>query len=466
MKRLLIVEDEKLLRENLAEVFVEKGFEVETSPQDREALRRLDEGRYDLVITDLRKPKASGLEVLRKARIKDENALVLVMTDYGSVDSAVQAMRLGAYDYIQKPFELEEMEMKVMRAFDRVRESRLLQALKSREPDGRGIVFESPKMREALALARKVAKTKTTVLITGETGTGKEQVAEIIYRESWRSGHCLVKLNCSAFSEDLIDRELFGCEPGASAGVRRRKIGRFELADEGTLFLDEVSCLPRPTQARLLRAIQDQEFERVGGEKTIQVDVRLIAATSRRLPEAVEQGKFSGDLCRHLAVSEIPVPPLRERKDDILPLARLFLERYCRETHRSIRGFTPEAEHLLLEHSWPGNVRELDTAIERSVLMTDGEWVSPDPISWREVHPRGEGGSQPSGSIPGDLGLEELERAAVLQALRRADWVQKNAAAILGISSRVMNYKIRKHNLTNSRWRRYRPTGKEHQDAG
>jgi len=456
MKRLLIVENEKILRENLAEIFVEKGYEVDTAPHGRGALQRLDAGRYDLVIADLRMPKASGLEILQKALQRDENAPVIVMTAYADVPSAVEAMRLGAYDYIQKPFELEELEMKVMRAFDRMRESRLLQALKTRELDGTNIVFESPEMQKVLTLARKVAKTKATVLITGEAGTGKEKVAEAIHRESWRSEHGLVKLNCSAFSEDLIDSELFGCEAGGCPGVQRRKVGRFELADEGTLFLDEVSCLPPPTQERLLRAIQDQEFERVGGETTIKVDVRLIAATGRNLSDEVEQGKFSQDLFYRLAVYEIPVPPLRERKGDILPLARLFLEKYCREIHRSIRGFTPEAERLLLEHSWPGNVRELNTTIERSVLITDQEWISPDQIPRPEVRPPREGSLRRDGSLTEGMELEEMERAAVLQALERSNWVQKDAAVILGISSRVMNYKIKKYNFRNPRWRRNR----------
>jgi DNA-binding NtrC family response regulator len=460
MKRLLIVDDERILRENLAELFAGKGYAAEAVSQGREALKRLEEDRYDLVVTGVRMPKAAGLDVLRTARAKDEGTLVLVMTDYGSVESAIEAMRWGAYDYIQRPFELEELEMKVMRAFERQRETRLLQAMKTRELDVSDVVFESPKMREVLALARKAAKTKATVLITGETGTGKERVAEILHRESWRSEHGLVKLNCTAFPADQIDGELFGVEAAGQGAAGRHKVGRFELADEGTLFLDEVGRLPLPTQGRLLRAIQDQEIERVGGEKRIPVDVRVIATTSRNLPDAVERGEFQGDLLQRLSVADIRIPPLRERKADIPVMAKLFLERYCREMHRSIRGFTPEAERLLVEHAWPGNIRELSTAIERSVLMADREWIPPEQISLFEVRPSRGISPLSGGSLPADLELEALEREAIRRALERANWVQKHAAASLGVSTRVMNYKIKKYNFTNPRWRRHRSTGR------
>ncbi|HMC82597.1 MAG TPA: sigma-54 dependent transcriptional regulator [Candidatus Polarisedimenticolia bacterium] len=452
MKRLFIVEDEKILRENLAELFVQKGYAVELAPQGRGALARIEEERFDLVIADVRLPKASGLEVLRLARMKDEGALVLVMTAYGSVDSAVEAMRWGAYDYIQKPFELEELEMKVMRAFERQRESRVLEALKTRELDGADIVFESPRMREVLALARRTAKTKATVLITGETGTGKEKIAEVIHRESWRSEHGLVKLNCTAFSPDALEGELFGTETGG----RLRKVGRFELADEGTLFLDEIGHLPAPSQTRLLRAIQDQEFERIGGSKAIKVDVRVVASTNRNLEEAAGSGEFQRELLQRLSIVDIRVPPLRERKEDILTLARMFLERYCREMHRPLDGFTQDAERLLVEHSWPGNVRELNTAIERSVLMADRGRISADQISLFEVRPRAHARRPMGEPLPAGMELEELEREAIRQALERANWVQRKAAESLGVSSRVMNYKIRKYNFRNPRWRRYR----------
>ncbi|PYQ10155.1 MAG: hypothetical protein DMH00_11765 [Acidobacteria bacterium] len=458
MKRILIAEDEKILRENLQTMFTEHGYQAEVAPNGTEALRRLDQDHFDLVITDMRMPEADGLEVLRKARQVDENTLVLVMTAYGSVESAVNAMRFGAYDYIQKPFELDELELKIMRAFDHQRESRQLEALKVVEGPETDIVSESQQMKQVLAIVQRVARSKATVLITGETGTGKERVAEAVHRNSWRTEHNLVKVNCAAIPEELIESELFGHERGAFTGALRRKIGRFELADEGTLFLDEISSMSPRTQAKLLRALQDQEFERVGGERTLKVDVRVVAATNRDLLDAIDRGEFRSDLFHRLSVVNIAIPPLRERRADIPPLSRIFLGKYCREMHRNIRGFDEEAQALLLEHPWSGNVRELKNAIERTVLMCDREWITPGDISLFETRSPSAAQSQPPGGrMPTGLDLEEMERQAVLEALQRANWVQKDAATALGISSRVINYKIKKYNFKNPRWNRNRP---------
>ena len=457
MKRLLIVEDEKILRENLQAMFSEHGYQADVAPNGAEAIRMLDREGYDLVITDMKMPEADGLEVLRKAQQTDENTLVVVMTAYGSVESAVQAMRFGAYDYIQKPFDLDELEMKVMRAFDHQRETRQLVVLKASE-EGADITCESDEMKQVLAIVQKVSRSKATVLITGETGTGKEKVAEAIHRGSWRAEHNLIKVNCAAIPEELIESELFGHERGAFTGALRRKIGRFELADEGTLFLDEIASMSPRTQAKVLRALQDQEFERVGAERTIKVDVRVIAATNKDLMEAIDRGEFRSDLFHRLSVVNIRIPPLRSRKADILPLAMTFLERYRREMHRTIRGFSEEAKALLLEHPWPGNIRELKNAIERTVLMCDREWIGPDDISLFEVRTAYAGFPVGTDGRPRDMELEALERQAVLEALRRANWVQKDAAAALGISSRVMNYKVKKYNFTNPRWNRNKPS--------
>jgi DNA-binding NtrC family response regulator len=462
VKRLLVVEDERILRENLQAMFVEHGYHVDIAPNGGDAIRRLDRETYDLIITDMRMPEADGLEVLRRVRQSDEGTPVLVMTAYGSVESAVQAMRFGAYDYIQKPFDLEELELKVMRAFEHQREARQLEVLRSGE-EGVGIVAESGAMKQILAVVQKVARSKATVLITGETGTGKEKVAEAIHRTSWRAEHNLVKVNCAAIPEDLIESELFGHERGAFTGALRRKVGRFELADDGTLFLDEISSMSPRTQAKLLRVLQDQEFERVGGERTLKVDVRVIAATNRDLLEAIEAGDFRSDLFHRLSVVNLHLPPLRERPDDILPLARIFLERYRREMNRSVNGFSPEAEALLLEHPWPGNVRELKNVMERTVLMCEKSPIRPEDISLFEVRGPRIGGEAGGRLRPGGgLDLEELERQAILAALQRANWVQKDAAASLGISSRVMNYKIKKYNFKNPRWNRNKPAPAEH----
>ena len=461
MKRLLIVEDEKILRDNLQALFCENGYQTEADPNGAEAIRRIEREHFDLVITDMRMPEADGLEVLRKAKQVDEATMVLVMTAYGSVESAVQAMRFGAYDYIQKPFELDELEMKVMRAFEHQRESRQLEVLRADSQDGEDVVSESLEMKHVLSVVRKVAKSKATILITGETGTGKERIAELIHLGSWRAEHNLVKVNGAALPDDLIESELFGHERGAFTGALRRKIGRFELADEGTLFLDEIGSMSSQTQAKLLRVLQDQEFERVGGERTLKVDVRVIAATNKDLVEAIDRGEFRSDLFHRLSVVNIHLPPLRERRADILPLAEVFLRKYCKDLHREIRGFTPEAQKMLLEHPWPGNVREVKNAIERTVLMSEHEWIEPSDLLLLDLRsePPGRGAPVAERRAPAAaMDLENLERQAVLDALQRSNWVQKDAAAALGISSRVMNYKVKKYNFKNPRWNRNRPT--------
>ena len=457
LKRLLIVDDEIPLRNNLQETFSGHGYHVDVASDGAEALQRIEEERYSLVITDMKMPKASGLNVLARARGKDETTLVIIMTAYADVPSAVEAMRLGAYDYIQKPFELEELELKVMRAFEHQREARQLEALKEREEQRPDLVCESTGMKQVMTIVEKVARSKATVLITGETGTGKERVAEAIHQDSWRSQHNLVKVNCAALSEELIESELFGHERGSFTGALRRKIGRFEMADEGTLFLDEIGNMSPRTQAKVLRVLQDQEFERVGGEKSIKVDVRVVAATNHDLLEAIDRGEFRDDLFHRLSVVNIWIPPLREREEDILPLARIFLEKYSREMHRSFRGLTEDAQRVFLEHSWPGNVRELKNTIERTVLMSERDWITAADISLFAGRPSSARGRAGAGDSPAGMDLENLERQAVLEALQRANWVQKDAAAALGISSRVMNYKVRKYNFKNARWNRNKP---------
>jgi len=456
LKRLLIVEDELLLRNNLKEAFSGHGYHVEVASDGAEALQRLDQERFNMVITDMKMPKASGLEVLTQARMKDANTLVMIMTAYADIPSAVEAMRLGAYDYIQKPCGLEDLELKVMRAFDHQSEARQLEALREDEGEHPDLLCESAEMKGVMAVVQKVARSKATVLITGETGTGKEMVAEAIHRISTRAQHNLVKVNCAALSEELIESELFGHERGAFTGALRRKIGRFELANEGTLFLDEVGNMSPRTQAKVLRALQDQEFERVGGEQTIKVDVRVVAATNRDLVEAIDQGEFRNDLFHRLSVVNIWIPPLRSRTADILPLAKIFLERHGREMHRSFLGFTQEAQNVLMEHSWPGNVRELKNTLERTVLMAEGDWIAPSDISLFEVRP---GSASPACARQprAEMDLAKLEQRAVLEALERANWVQKDAAMALGISSRVINYKVRKYNFKNPRLSPNRP---------
>jgi transcriptional regulator with GAF, ATPase, and Fis domain len=315
-------------------------------------------------------------------------------------------------------------------------------------------------MRRIFEVIQKVAPSSATVLILGETGTGKELIAEAIHRHSTRKDGPFVKVNCAALPENLLESELFGHERGAFTGADKQRVGRFELANEGTLFLDEIGTMSPGTQAKVLRVLQEREFERLGGARTIKVDVRVIAATNRDLQRALTEGEFREDLYYRLNVVTINMPPLRERNEDIIPLATCFLERFSDDLKKPFRRFAPASLRLLTRHNWPGNIRELENAVERAVLMADGESIEPDDLTFGGgVEGRGDERTR-LGSLlklpPEGVPLDQLEKLAILEALRVTDWVQKDAARFLGVSSRVMNYKIRKYEITHPRWSRNR----------
>ncbi len=453
MKRVLLAEDEPTLRQGIAAAFRDRGWHVAEAADGKAALDALERELFDVVVTDYKMPEASGLEILKRAKMIHEDTQVLVMTAYGTVESAVEAMKAGALDYILKPFELEELELKVERALQHRRMLSRLHAY-DREvviPKFERIVGESPQMKAIFKTIEKVARSNATVLILGETGVGKELVAEAIHVNSARKG-AFVKMNCAALHENLLESELFGHEKGAFTGADRQRIGRFELANEGTLFLDEIGNMSLSTQAKVLRVLQEREFERLGGTRAIRVDVRLVAATNRNLLEAIGRGEFREDLYYRLNVVELTVPPLRERREDIVPLARHFLDRFAAELKKPVRGLTPAAVRALERYTWPGNIRELENTIERAVLMCEREELDVDDLQL--------GGRDPADNVsslnlrlpPNGMPLEELERQAILEALRINNWVQKDAAKFLGISSRVMNYKIQKYEIKYPRW--------------
>ena len=459
MKKVLLAEDEPHLREGIAYALTDAGYEIVQAQDGDEAFQRLEtEGIFDLLLTDIKMPGKDGIEVLKRAKLINESTVAIVMTAHGTVDGAVQAMQLGAYDYIQKPFTLDALEMKLKRALEHDRMVRTLRTMRPETQPGsfEGIVGESARMREVFRTIQKVAPSNATVLILGETGTGKELIAEAIHRASERSAASFVKMNCAALQDNLLESELFGHERGAFTGADRQRIGRFELANEGTLFLDEIGNMSPGTQSKVLRVLQQKEFERLGGSKSLKVDVRIIAATNRNLEEAIERGAFREDLFYRLNVVRIELPPLRERRDDIVPLARHFAERFALEMKRPLSGFTSAAIRTLKRYSWPGNIRQLENTIERAVLMAEsGE------LDERDLNLAGtQGGDESGGPValtslrlpPDGIKLEDLERQAVLEALRTHDWVQKDAAQFLGISPRVMNYKIQKYQITNPRW--------------
>jgi DNA-binding NtrC family response regulator len=458
MGKILVVEDNDVLRASVMQALQENGHIVCEVGDGEEAVDRLQEESYDVVLTDMRMPKKSGMEVLKFAKNINDLTVVIVMTAFGTIESAVEAMKNGAYDYIQKPFELEELEVKINRALDHRRDSTVLQILRSQSGislEHNNIVGHSVQIRKILEIVRKIAKSNASVLITGETGTGKELIAALIHYNSLRSKQSFVKVNCAALQENLLESELFGHEKGAFTGAERQRIGRFEQASGGTLFLDEIGDMSASTQAKVLRVLQEQEFERLGGMKTIKVDVRIIAATNKNIHEAIARGQFREDLFYRLNTVAIETPSLRERKEDILPLANYFAKKYNEELKKNVSGFTPQAVKYLTRHNWPGNIRELQNAIERAVLMAETQLVGIEDLTLNTN--TGDPSSTESLGIkipPSGIRLDDLERNTIIEALKMTNWVQKDAAELLGVSRRVLNYKVKIHNITHDRWRR------------
>ena len=454
MKKILIVEDESGLREGMVTAFQDRGWRVVAAATAEQAFETLEREVFDIIVTDFKMPGANGLEVIKRTKMLNEGTLVLMMTAYATVESAVEAMKAGAYDYVLKPFDLEELEMKVDRGLEYRRLLVKVQAY-DREvvvPCFENIVGESPRMKEIFRMITKVARSNASVLVLGETGVGKELVATALHRNSSRENQPFVKMNCAALHENLLESELFGHERGAFTGADRRRIGRFELANGGTLFLDEIGNMSLSTQAKVLRVLQEREFERLGGTATIKVDVRLIAATNLNLEAAIADGEFREDLYYRLNVVSIQVPPLRERREDIIPLARHFIDESATDLKKDVRGIDPGGVRMLKRYSWPGNIRELKNCLERAVLMCEMSFIREEDLSLRTEYDGTGSGAAQLRLPPDGIQLDELEKQAILEALRINNWIQKDAAKFLGISSRVMNYKVAKYEIKNPRW--------------
>jgi DNA-binding NtrC family response regulator len=459
MGRILIADDHDALRRGLARALTEAGHEIEEAPNGNAAIERLHESYFDVVLSDLKMGGSDGLDVLRTAKSMHPSTSVILMTAFGSVNTAVEAMKSGAFDYVQKPFEIEEMEVKIEKALELRRLRHELDYLRHTQHDIYDfdrIVGAGPALQRVLGVVRKVAKSNTTVLIRGETGTGKELIAGAIHHNSLRAGRNFVKVNCAALQENLLESELFGHEKGAFTSADKQRIGRFEQADGGTLFLDEIADMSPSTQAKILRVLQEHVFERLGGTRTLKVDVRLIAASNRNLTTMVAAGSFREDLYYRLNVVSIEMPPLRERKEDIEALAEFFIRRFCGELKKKIDGLMPDAKKLLLRYNWPGNIRELENTLERAVLLTEGSSITADDLRVGEVISTS--GENHLASLvripPTGIPLEELERQALIEALKMSNWVQKDAAELLSISPRVMNYKIKTMGIEMPRARR------------
>ena len=460
--RILVVEDNDTLRRGITIALRERWDDVREVASGDDAVECISDSHsnaFDVIVTDLRLPGCDGVSVLRAARERDPGTSVLIMTAYGSIETAVEAMRSGAFDFVQKPLDLDQLELRVARGVDHRRllyEVTELRAEQAARQASEQIIGNSLALRSALDLAKRVAPTRSTVLITGETGTGKELIAGLIHRTSPRADGPLVKVNCAALPETLLESELFGHERGAFTGADRQRIGRFEEANGGTLFLDEVGDTSNATQAKLLRVLQERRFHRLGGSTLLRTDARIISATNQDLGARIEEGLFREDLYFRLNVIRIHLPPLRERSEDLVDLAHHFLRELSTEMSHSIRGFTEAALAKIRSHDWPGNVRELHNTLERAVLMAEGPRIDAEDLSILAGRSAG-GGRSWRRELPAEgISLRDVERELVIEALERTGYVQKDAAKLIGVSRRKLNYMIQKMGITHSAWRRNR----------
>jgi DNA-binding NtrC family response regulator len=442
--RILIVDDEKSQRDILAGYLDKEGHSVSTAESGFEALKLFEDKYFEVALIDLKMPGMDGIELLKKLKEINPEIQVIMMTAYGTIESAVEAMRLGAYHYVNKPINLDELKLNIKKALERyhlLSENKYLRTELEEKYRDVKIIGESKAIQEVLSTVSRVAKSKSTVLIRGESGTGKELVARAIHALSDRQDQRFIPVSCAALPETLLESELFGYEKGAFTGAVKRREGRFEVADGGTLFLDEIGDIPLETQVKILRAIEFQEFERLGGKETIKVDVRIISATNQDLEKKIHEGTFREDLYYRLNVISIFIPPLRERKKDLLPLVDHFIKKANQKCGKSIKGITPEVKDIILGYDWPGNVRELENVIERGVVLSRTDVIDKSDLPYFGLIKSKETAT----SI--NLSLRDMEKNHILNTLKMTDWNLGKAADILGIHRNTLRLKMKEYGI-------------------
>lgn len=454
--RLLIAEDEERLRRLLEMLLGNKGYELTMASDGAAAWELFQQDHFDAVVTDLRMPNMDGMELLKRVKQAAPAVPIVVITAFGTIENAVEAMQAGAIDYVTKPFEEAKLTLAIDRALNfgkLLDENRnLRQEIRDKLNLDR-LVAESPRMQQLLRVAEQVAKSNATVLVHGESGVGKELITRFIHENSSRSRRPLVAINCAAIPDNLLESELFGHEKGSFTGATDKKIGKFEQADGGTLFLDEIGEMNISIQAKVLRAIEQQEFQRVGGNKTIRTDVRFIAATNKDLRKSVREGSFREDLYFRINVFPLEIAPLRQRHEDILPLTRHFLAKFCREMGKRVPELDPEAADALLHHTWQGNVRELQNTIERAAILLHGPKLTVQELGFTASGATASSPAAPSGEfhIPAHgFRLEEHERLLLTQALDRCQGNKSRAAKLLGLSRATLRYRLEKFGIADT----------------
>ncbi|HYQ80113.1 MAG TPA: sigma-54 dependent transcriptional regulator [Anaeromyxobacteraceae bacterium] len=454
--RILVVDDEEIVRESLGGWLEKDGYEVASAPDGRSAVERLKQEKWNVLLVDLKMPGMDGLQVLGEAKKLQPDAAAVMMTAYATVDTAVQAMKLGAFDYLVKPFDPEELSLMMQKIVTQqrlVRENVALRKALKKEHRFRDIVSKSPAMQRVFELAQVAARSNSTILVLGESGTGKEVLARAIHAESPRAEGPFVPVSCAALTESLLESELFGHEKGAFTGAVARRKGKFEMADAGTLFLDEVGDVSGKLQLDLLRVLEDRRFHRVGGTDLIEVDVRVVAATNRDLKKAVAEGAFREDLFYRLNVIPILLPPLRDRREDIPLLVSHFLERLSAEMKKDLVGVSPEAMAAIMAHEWPGNVRELRNVLERGAVVATGNVIQAADLGLSRSGPP----AAPGAAAP--VSLEEVEKRHIAEVLHHTGGNVSQAARILGIDRVTLYNKMRKFQLRREEADPHEPAG-------